>query len=609
MKGRVHMQRTGAGASRTSVLGAVRCCDRARGSTEPGAIEGRAAGARVVPMRASGRRAIRMRAVARAVAALRAGALAAALALPGAPASAAGPFDGPPDAIVDLASADGLRLVKGEWRFGGARLVPVESKAVGPDLRAGGAPVLALDIEPRAGAADFDDSGWEVVPPEGLEQRRGNGRFAQAWYRLRLTLPDRVGSLDIAGTTVVFEIVVDDYAEVWVNGSLPRVLSTAGGHYIAGFNAPNRVIVARDAKPGQEIQIAVLASNGPLSDPPANFIWIRTATLDVYRPSRTDAIGTSEVKVQRAGAELGRVIPRGAMVERLATGFLFTEGPVWVPDGYLLFSDPNANTIYRWTPGEGASVFRPKSGYTGADVAEYRQPGSNGLALDAEGRLTIAQHGNRRVIRVERTGAVTVMADRFEGRRLNSPNDLVYRSDGTLYFTDPPFGLPGTFDDPRKELSWSGVYRVRDGRTTLEARELAGPNGLAFSPDERHLYVGNWDERRKVVMRYPVGRDGALGAGEVFFDMTAAPGEEAIDGIKVDMEGRVYVSGPGGLWILSPQGRLLGTLVLPEHPHNLAWGDADGRTLYLTARTSVYRLRLNVAGAGRPGPPGRASQR
>jgi gluconolactonase len=552
---------------------------------------------------------VRLRAAVPGPGALGAAALGAALILPGAPAGAGGPFDGPPDAIVDLASADGLRLVRGEWRFREARLVPVASRSVGTDLRATGVPVRTLDIEPRAGAADFDDSGWEVVPPERLEQRRGTGRFSQVWYRLHVTLPERVGGVDIAGSTVVFEIVADDYAEVWVNGVLPRVLATAGGHYVAGFNAPNRLVVARDARPGQEIRIAVLASNGPLSDPPANFIWIRTATLDIYRPSHTDAMGASEVEVQRADAGLDRVVPRGAMVERLAAGFLFTEGPVWVPDGYLLFSDPNANTIYRWTPGEGAAVFRPKSGYAGADVAEYRQPGSNGLALDAEGRLTIAQHGNRRVIRVEPTGAITVMADRFEGRRLNSPNDLVYRSDGTLYFTDPPFGLPRAFDDPRKELPFSGLYRVKGGRVTLEAKELAGPNGLAFSPDERFLYVGNWDERRKVVMRYPVAADGTLGPGETFFDMTAAPDEDAIDGIKVDTEGRVYVSGPGGLWIISPQGRLLGTLVLPEHPHNLAWGDADGRTLYLTARTGLYRLRVNAVGAGRPGLPAQPSRR
>jgi len=208
----------------------------------------------------------------------------------------------------------------------------------------------------------------------------------------------------------------------------------------------------------------------------------------------------------------------------------------------------------------------------------------------------VCQHGERRVIRIEPTGAITVLADRYQGKRLNSPNDLVYKKDGTLYFTDPPFGLPKFFDDPRKELPFSGVFRVRDGKVTLVAKDLTGPNGIAFSPDERFLYVTNWDEKKKVVMRYPVNADGTLGSGAVFFDMTSAPGEEALDGMKVDAEGHLFVSGPGGVWVISAEGKHLGTLTLPELPANMAWGDADGRTLYLTARTSVYRLRLAVPG-------------
>jgi gluconolactonase len=237
------------------------------------------------------------------------------------------------------------------------------------------------------------------------------------------------------------------------------------------------------------------------------------------------------------------------------------------------------------------------------DIGEYTQPGSNGLAIDSDGRLTIAEHGNRRVTRIEKTGVVTVLADRYEGKRLNSPNDLVYKSDGTLYFTDPPFGLPRTYDDPRKELAYSGVFRWSQGELRLVANDLRGPNGLAFSPDEKYLYVTNWDVSRKVVMRYAVAPDGTLGEGVEFFDMTNATGEEALDGIKVDRDGNLFVSGPGGVWILSAGGRHLGTIRAPELPANLAWGDADGRTLYLTARTGLYRIRLEIPGVRRTSLP------
>jgi gluconolactonase len=392
---------------------------------------------------------------------------------------------------------------------------------------------------------------------------------------------------------------VDDYAEVWVDGQLPQTLGQTGGQLVRGWNAPNRVVLGRNVRPGQRFQLAIFGANGPLSSPPGNFIWIRSATLDFFDGTGSPGAGAPvETRIVRSDARLDRIVDQGTRIERLASGFTFTEGPVWHPDGYLLFSDPNDNRIYRWTPDGQVSVFRTKSGYSGLDVGDYRQPGSNGLAIDREGRLSINEHGNRRVTRLERNGVVTVLADRFEGRRLNSPNDLVYRSDGSLYFTDPPFGLPKVFDDPRKELPFSGIYRLADGHLQLLARDLTGPNGLAFSPDERYLYVGNWDEKRKVVMRYALRDDGTLAPGEVFYDMTAAPGEDALDGVKVDRAGNVYVSGPGGLWILAPDGTLLGTIAGPEHPHNMAWGDADRRTLYLAAQTGLYRIRLKIPGAG-----------
>lgn len=505
-----------------------------------------------------------------------------------------------PDAIVDLATPEGVALVRGEWRYSDARLVEVEHRKAGSDLRASGEPTTALDIVPKAGAADFDDRGWERVAPDQIRARRTNGRVAFGWYRTSITIPERVGGLDTRGAAAILEIVVDDYAEVWVDGKLPITLGQTGGALVKGFNAPNRVVLTRDARPGQIIQVAVFGINGPLSNPPSNFVWIRSATLDFYAKGRFGGVTPADLTVTRVDPALDAIVPESPVLEKLASGFIFTEGPVWVPDGSLLFSDPNANTIYRWSPDGQVSVFRTKSGYTGVDVGEYGQPGSNGLTLDAEGRVTINEHGNRRVVRIEKTGAITVLADRYEGKRLNSPNDLVYRSDGTLFFTDPPFGLPRAFEDARKELPYSGVFSLAEGRLRLVASDLAGPNGLAFSPDERYLYVGNWDPKRKVVMRYPVHGDGTLGRGEVFFDMTMAPGEDALDGIKVDVRGNLYVSGPGGLWILSAEGKHLGTLVGPEHPHNLAWGGDDGRTLYLTAQTGLYRVRLNVPGI-RPG--------
>ena len=190
------------------------------------------------------------------------------------------------------------------------------------------------------------------------------------------------------------------------------------------------------------------------------------------------------------------------------------------------------------------------------------------------------------------------MADNYRGKRLNSPNDLVYRSNGALYFTDPPFGLPKFFDDRRKELPFSGIFSVHQGTLRLLSTELTGPNGIAFSPDESYLYVSNWDEKKKVILRYEVAADGSLKNGRVFFDMTAYPGEDALDGLKVDQLGNLYSSGPGGLWILSPEGKHLGTIVAPKHVHNMAWGDDDGKTLYLCARSGLYKMRLNIPGAG-----------
>lgn len=522
---------------------------------------------------------------------------------------------GKPAASIDLATIDGARLVGGQWKYSDTKIVETNFNAAGADNQPSGPAVKTYDYEPKAGPADFDDSKWEIVPAVDLQKRRGNGRLSFNWYRITLTIPEKVGDLSTAGSTVVFQTALDDYAEVWVNGELARFLGQKGGSVVAGWNVPNRLVIGRDVKPGQKIQLAIFGINGPISNPPTNFIWIREAKLEFFKGETKGpiAITPSEVNVEviRHDSAMNKIVGRNPKVFKLADGFQFTEGPVWTEEG-LLFSDPNANTIYKYSTDGKLSVFKTPSGYSGADIAEYRQPGSNGITLDPQGRIVINQHGNRRIVRLEKDGTETVLVDRFEGKRLNSPNDLVYRSDGTLFFTDPNFGLPKFGDDPRKELPHTGVYSLRaetrpsgsvasgtsprNDELRLVTTDFTGPNGIALSPDEKYLYVGNWDDNKKTVYRYEVNADGTVKNGKLFFDFTAIEGEDAIDGVKVDVEGNVYVSAPGGLHIVSPDGKHLGTIITPQHAHNMAWGDEDGKTLYLTARTGLYRIRLNIEG-------------
>lgn len=500
-----------------------------------------------------------------------------------------------PNAIADLNTAEGLAIVRGEWRTHSADIVRVPHHLPGPDLKPSGAPTSTHDLWPKASTRNFDDSGWEVLAPGTLSGRRSTGRLSFQWYRLRLTIPEAVSSFNVAGSTAVFEVVVDDYAEITVNGVQALTIGDTGGGAIAGYNAPSRVVLTRDARPGDSYEIAILGANGPLSNPPGNYVWIRSATIDFYEPSRFATSQRVPLTITRASNALDQIVPPGTAAEHIAEGFTFTEGPVW-RNGELLFSDPNQNVIHRWSPDTGLSIFRTKSGYAGADIGAYTQPGSNGLALDSEGRLLICEHGNRRLTRLEPNGQLTVLADRFEGKRLNSPNDVTCRSDGAIFFTDPPFGLPLFHRDPRRESPYTGIYSLKDGVLRLVSSDLSGPNGLALSPDERHLYVANWDASRKIVMRYDVTADAHLSSPVVFADMTREPGEEALDGLKVDSAGNVYVSGPGGIWIYSSTGTLLGTICTPELPANFAFGDADRRSLYCTARTGLYRVRVLVPG-------------
>src|SRR6266571_8176526 len=388
-----------------------------------------------------------------------------------------------PEATIDLATKAGAQLVRGEWRYSDTKIVEVDFKSAGADSQPTGAPNKAYDFTPHAGRPDFDDSKWEVIDPTILDRRRSAGKLAFNWYRIQITVPARVGNFDPAGSTLVFVTSIDDYAEIWVDGKLPRAAGQSGGSVIKGWNAENRLIIGRGVKPGQTIQLAIFGINGPISNPPTNYIYMRYAKLEFHKVTGGPiAVTPQEVNVEvvRLDPAIDAIVSANPKIFKLAEGFQFTEGPIWMKNGDFLFSDPNANKIYKYAANGTLSVSKNNSGYSGKDIAEYFQPGSNGLTLDPQGRLTINEHGNHRVTRVEKDGRLTVLADRYAGKRLNSPNDLVYRSDGTLYFTDPPFGLPKVFDDPRKELPFSGVYAITPkGKMLLITKELSGPNGIA----------------------------------------------------------------------------------------------------------------------------------
>ncbi len=302
-------------------------------------------------------------------------------------------------------------------------------------------------------------------------------------------------------------------------------------------------------------------------------------------------------RVVRMDPRLDALVPKGAKIEVLASGFKWSEGPVWVPEeagGYLLFSDVPANTIYKWKEGEGVSVWMHPSGYTG--VAEHK----GGLTLDPQGRLVLCEHGDRRVSRLEKGGGKKTLVDSYKGKRLNSPNDLVYSRAGDLYFTDPPYGLPKGFDDPRRELPFCGVYRLsRRGELTLLTDELTRPNGVALSPDDNTLYVANSDPARALVMAYALNPDGTLGKGHVLIDLTAEAKQRPglPDGMTVDRNGLLYVGGPGGVWLIAPDGKPLGLIETGLRTANCCWG-SDGSVLYITAHMYLCRIRLNTKGLG-----------
>ncbi|HEY9614706.1 SMP-30/gluconolactonase/LRE family protein [Allocoleopsis sp.] len=276
---------------------------------------------------------------------------------------------------------------------------------------------------------------------------------------------------------------------------------------------------------------------------------------------------------------LQKIRDDNAQVEKLASGFEFIEGPVWHPQGFLLFSDIPANTIYQWTPNKKSNIFRRPSG------------NANGNTLDRQGRLITAEHSNRRVSRKEKDGKIVTLASQYEGKRLNSPNDLVVKSDGSIYFTDPTYGIK----PEQKDLGFSGVYRLApDGKLTLLVKDFVAPNGIAFSPDEKKLYVNDSEQNQMRI--FDVKPNGTLENGRIFAELKDPSKQGVPDGMKVDKQGNIYSTGPGGVWVFSPAGNLLGKIEVPETAANLAWGERDGKTLYITASKSLYRIRLKIPG-------------
>nr|WP_309987935.1 MULTISPECIES: SMP-30/gluconolactonase/LRE family protein [Dyadobacter] len=297
-----------------------------------------------------------------------------------------------------------------------------------------------------------------------------------------------------------------------------------------------------------------------------------------------------------------KLLSKDAKIEVLASGFDWSEGPVWVKDGgYLLFSDVPKNKIYKWDEKEGLTIFFEPSGYTGSGVYSD-EPGSNGLIIDNKGRLVSCEHGDRRVSAMPLNGTRKItLADNFEGKRFNSPNDVVQHSNGDYYFTDPPYGLMKKHEDPTREIPQFGVYRIhKDGKVTMQVSDLSRPNGLAFSPDGKTLYVAQSDPEKSIWMAYPLDVNGNAGKGKLIYDATPM-GKRGMaglpDGLKIDKDGNLWSSGPGGMLIISPAGKLLGRIEMGELTSNCAWGN-DGTTLYMTVDGYVCRIKTNTKGAG-----------
>jgi gluconolactonase len=355
---------------------------------------------------------------------------------------------------------------------------------------------------------------------------------------------------------------------------------------------------AQQSRPQFRYSVALAAVVACAAMGPGRPAWAQDQT---QTPARAQAAYPTLGTIERLDPRFDRLVPRDVRVERIAEGFDWSEGPVWDRSRhYLLFSDVPRNTVFKWQEARGTSVFLKPSGYTGA-APRTGEPGSNGLLIDRQGHLVLCQHGDRRVARLESDGKFTTLADNYQGKRLNSPNDGVFKSNGDLYFTDPPYGLVGLNKDPAKELDFNGVYRLSasDGSLTLLTKEMTFPNGIALSPDEKTLYVANSDPTKAIWMAFPVQDDGTIGPGRVFADVTSSvPGKKGLpDGMKVDAAGNLFATGPGGVLVFAPDGTHLGTFNTGEATANCNWGE-DGSVLYITADMYIGRVRLTTKGRG-----------
>ena len=300
----------------------------------------------------------------------------------------------------------------------------------------------------------------------------------------------------------------------------------------------------------------------------------------------------SPAGITKVDPALDALVDPNAKVEKLAGDLGFLEGPLWVQDGYLLFSDLFKNTVWKYVPGGKPEAFLEKAGWDKPEPPQVTHFGPNGMVFDTEGRLVLLQQGNRQVIRIEKDGRRTVVADRYEGKRFNGPNDIIRAKDGSIYFSDPPYGLPRR---DQAELPFNGIYRLRGEKLELMTKDLAMPNGLAFSPDEKYFYGVDGS----TIKRFDVQKDGSFANPTVFADLAAISRRGSPDGFRVDAHGNIFTVGPAGIYVISPEGKHLGTINVPESPANCTFGGKDGHTLFITARTSLYAIETKTTGAAR----------